>query len=188
MNQTGHNYRFDESGKKLLEDYTSGRIDRRSTIKKLFLLGFTAPAVYSLLGELPQSSEAVAQPFNRSIFDVDPKKINFQFEQLQKIISSKEVVEGLKVLSSQNDDNDRRRIAEALASRILDDPKFFRENNVAFDPTRMRLSMRIFEEPNPRDAGSTGKTIFARIKDPVGIDQGTWCLSAGIGLCISYGT
>jgi hypothetical protein len=168
----------------ILQQFKSEKIDRRSTIRKLLALGLTAPVVYHLIGELEGDSVALGQALP---FDVKPEKINKQFDALQKVISSREVLDSLKEIASRSDNNDRRYLAEKLADRLMDDPSFFSANNIPIDP-RLRLSMRIFEEPKRNDPADVGKTIYARVKDPGGFAQdGTWCLSAGVGLCISYG-
>jgi hypothetical protein len=124
----------------IASEFRKGAIDRRSAIKLLLNLGFSAPMAYSTLGFITfPSTEAQAQA---------QLSVTEQSAQLKTLAAAlSQLVASPEVMSAIDDANKASEFNKPTAAQkilqVASDPKLM--DRVGIKPPFLRISMRVFE-------------------------------------------
>jgi hypothetical protein len=181
----------------LMEDLAQGRIERRQFLTRLLTAGFSAPAVYVLLGEVSgeQVASAQARPTPQTIptaqANVAYAEVQTLSVKLARIASDPTVVEMMRKIEQIKDPAQRQREAEQFVNKMQTDTGFRTAVGVDRD---FRITTRVFEDPNAARtlAGPPSPAAAARMRAPFEAPSAripiTTCMSVGLVVCASVGS
>ncbi len=172
--------KIDSNPSQIMGQFRAGELDRRAAIKQLMLCGLSAPAAYAMLGEM-ETLEAHAQG---ATFNTNPEEISNQFDQLRKILSSRQVISALQQMDNAQTDDQKRQIANTLI-QTLSERDYFDQLKIPYNP-EVRVALRVFE---PAKTPTASERILEQKISPnfSAAGRGTLCGSLGYILCVSYG-